>query len=151
MKILIFLTAFVATSALADFEVKVDRIEASVIDNAEESANEVKADVDVMTATGIENKAVVGDPGSPEQGDVTGTVRGKPYNSSRPNRSQGDEAGVLKGISNARRLDDDSDGDGLVDTVRACGVDDDCDGDLDEATLDAARQARRQDRKTTRN
>jgi hypothetical protein len=44
------------------------------------------------------------------------------------------------------RLDVDSDDDGVKTKERKCGVDDDCDGTVDET----ARKAKRQDRKTTR-
>ena len=117
MRILILLIAFIATSALAEVSVKVNRMEAAVIDNAEESAENAK--------------------------DTKAPAGAHDYNSSRSNnlRSHGDEAGTLKGTARdaasglptgkrQHRLDDDSDNDGLEDTANAC--DDDCDSDVDD-------------------
>ena len=117
MRNLILLLALFAASALAEVSVKVNRMEASVIENAEESAEEVK---DTKASGGAQD-----------------------YNSSRSNnlRSHGDEAGTLKGTTRdaasglptgkrQHRLDDDSDNDGLEDTANAC--DDDCDSDVDD-------------------
>ena len=162
MKILILLGALLATSALAEeFSVKVNRMEASAVEEDENSTRSA------TTGSKIKNEAEV------EKEAAADWVND--YNSSRPNRSQGDEPGVLKG--NARgaasgtvtgrrqhgvaardaasgmasgkrqhRLDDDSDDDGVKTKARTCGVDDDCDGTVDET----ARKAKRQDRKTTR-
>ena len=50
-----------------------------------------------------------------------------------------------------KRLDADSDDDGISDVARACGVDGDCDDDVvDAAQENAERKARKQDRKTSR-
>ena len=153
MKILILLTAFIATSALADFELKVNRIEASVIDESENSTREATDESKVKNETQVEKESVAVGTDGPDQREVAAVDWDGSYNSSRPNRSQGDEPGVLKGNLSADRLDDDSDDDGLDtdEVAKACGVDDDCNDDVDDATSDTARQARRQDRKTTRN
>ncbi len=143
MKILILLGALLATSALAEeVSVKVNRMEASAVEEDENSTRTAE------TRSKIKNEAEV----EKELGaaDWDGS-----YNSSRPNRSQGDEPGVLKGnergvapgtVTGRRqhRLDDDSDDDGLERKANDC--DDDCDGTVDET----ARKARKQDRKTTR-
>jgi len=86
MKNLILLSALLATSALADVSVKVNRIEASVIDNAEESANEVSV---------IDNAEESAD----EVTDTEAPARPVDHNASRSNntRRSGDEAGTLKG------------------------------------------------------
>ncbi len=124
MRNLILLLALFATSALAEVSVKVNRMEASAIDNAEESAEEVQ---DTKASGGAQD-----------------------YNSSRSNnlRSNGDEAGTLKGMTRdaasglptgkrQHRLDDDSDNDGLEDAANAC--DNDCDSDVDDKS--SARKA----------
>ncbi|MFV2089439.1 MAG: hypothetical protein ACC642_02175 [Pseudomonadales bacterium] len=82
MKKLILLTALLATSAFAEFEVKVNRIEASATDKVTPEAEIVQEVVDEKTI--------------------------------RLNTSTGDEAGTLKGQMKSRRLDVDSDGDGLA-------------------------------------
>jgi len=132
MKNLILLSALLATSALADVSVKVNRIEASVIDNAEESANEVSV---------IDNAEESAD----EVTDTEAPARPVDHNASRSNntRRSGDEAGTLKGsptgshrdaasgLPTGKRqhfLDPDSDDDGFQD--RANGCDDDCDSDV---------------------
>jgi len=151
MKTLILLTAFIATSVLADFELKVNRIEASVIDNAENSANEAAEESKVKNEAEVEKEAVAPGSDRPEQREAAAVDWDGSYNSSRPNRSQGDEPGVMKGNVRADRLDDDSDDDGLDadEMAKVCGVGGDCDDD--DAASDTARQGRRQDRKTTRN
>jgi len=62
---------------------------------------------------------------------------------SRANASAGDEAGTPNAQAKGRRLDADSDDDGLEDVSRKCGVDDDCDDAVNDtnavATADAAR------------
>jgi len=119
MRILILLAALLATSALAEVSVRVNRMEASVVDNTEESANDAS--------------------------DTKASAEAANHNSRRSNkgRSSGDEAGTLKGTARdaasglptgkrQHRLATDSDGDGLEDTANAC--DDDCDSEVDDKT-----------------
>ena len=117
MKALIILAALLSTTAFADEkpfmefgDIKGD-VEASVIDNAEESADVIESE----TAT----KAKELDKSSTKAQD---------YNSSRPNRSGRKHT----------RLDTDDDGDGIDvdDVARVCNAkDDDCDDqDRDAAT-----------------
>ncbi len=121
MRILILLMVFLATSALAEAEIKVNRMEITAADVAEDT--EDKGD------------------------DVKEPAKAQDYNSSRSNstRSHGDEAGTLKGMTrdaasglptgkrqhSPMAVDPDSDGDSLDDTADAC--DDDCDSAVDEA------------------
>ncbi len=84
MKKLIFLTALLATSAFAEFEVKVNRIEMSATDKVTPQLQVQKEVVDGKT------------------------------NRTSTSTSTGDEAGTLKGQMKSRRLDVDSDGDGLA-------------------------------------
>lgn len=129
MKSLILLTALLTTSALADFEVKVNRIEASATDK-------------INTEIEVEKEVVDGKTNRSNQEDATKQDWDGSYNSSRPNRSTGDEAGILKGQVKGQRLDTDSDDDGIEDVARKCGVDDDCDGVVNEAKANAARRAK---------
>ncbi len=119
MRNLILLAALLATSAFADVSVKVNRIEASVIDNAEESANEV-ADTKATAKPGDHNSTRSNRTRS--NGDEAGTLKGSPKGSHR------DAASGLPTGKRQHYLDPDSDDDGLEDRANDC--DDDCDSDV---------------------
>ncbi len=119
MKNLILLTTLLATSALADVSVRVNRIEASVIDNAEESANEV---ADTKAPANPNNHNASRSNTTRSNGDEAGTLKGSPKGSRR-----GASSGLPTG-KRQHRLDADSDGDGLQDRANDC--DDDCDSDV---------------------